>query len=96
VTGYVISPEAQIDLQDIFIFTLEEWGEAQAEKYLFELYSIFERLVAYPLMGRARPKLVEHLRSFPTGAHIVFYMIWNDQISIVRILHASRDVESIF
>jgi toxin ParE1/3/4 len=96
VTGYVISPEAQIDLQDIFDFTVVEWGEVQAEKYLYELYSVFERLVTFPMMGRARPKLVEDLRSFPLGAHIIFYLIWEDQIAIARVLHASRDVESLF
>jgi toxin ParE1/3/4 len=96
VTGYVISPEAEIDLQDIFDFTAEEWGEIQAEKYLYELFTVFDLLVLRPRIGRARSELVEELRSFPSGAHIIFYMMWNDQIAIVRVLHASRDVESLF
>ena len=94
-TDYVISPEAEIDLLDIFDFTVEEWGDAQAEKYLYELYTVFDRLVVRPMIGRARPEHGEDLRSFPSGAHVIFYFIWNDQVSIVRVLHASRDVESL-
>ena len=75
-SDYVLSPEAISDLQNIYDFTVGEWGEAQAEKYLNEIYAVFERLTQYPSIGRLRPELADGLRSIPIGAHVIFFMPW--------------------
>ena len=31
--GYALSPAAQADLSEIWDYTAEHWGEAQAERY---------------------------------------------------------------
>ena len=95
-SDYVLSPEAISDLQNIYDFTVGEWGEAQAEKYLNEIYAVFERLSQYPSIGRLRPELADGLRSIPIGAHVIFFMPWQNGIAIVRVLHGARDVESVF
>ena len=93
---YILSPEAIVDLQDIYDFTLDEWGEAQAEKYLNEIYSVFDRLTQHPNIGRLRAELSDGLRSTPVGAHVIYFMPWQDHLAIVRVLHGARDVESEF
>ena len=94
-SDYLLSPEAISDLQDIYLFTVDEWGEAQAEKYLNEIYVVFERLVQNAGIGRLRAELGEELRSIPTGAHVIFFHPLQSDVAIVRVLHGARDVEGV-
>ncbi len=95
-SDYLLSPEAISDLQDIYLFTIDEWGEKQAEKYLNEIYAVFDRLTQHHSIGRSRDELEAGLRSIPIGAHVIFFMLWQSDIAIVRVLHGARDVESVF
>lgn len=95
-SNYLLSPEKISDLQDIYLFTIGEWGEKQAEKYLDEIYAAFDRLTQHPSIGRSRGELSTGLRSFPIGAHVIFFMPWQNDIAIARVLHGARDVESVF
>lgn len=47
-----ITQRAERDLKDIYRYTVETFGHAQAEKYLRELDAVFEILGDYPNMGR--------------------------------------------
>ncbi len=87
---------ADQDLEAIFIYTEEEFGSDQAVKYLIELEDVFERLVVNPELGKERNEIKKGLRSFPSGAHIVFYRILTKHIRIVRVLHGSRDLPKHF
>jgi toxin ParE1/3/4 len=93
---YRLSPAAQADLRDIRIYTKTTWGEAQARKYLSELRSGLEKLADTPLMGKTREEIAQGLRSFPLARHIAFYRESSDGIEVVRVLHASMDVERQF
>ena len=93
---YILSPEAVSDLQNIYDFTVGEWGQTQAEKYLNEIYAVFERLVQNSGIGRLRTELSDGLRSIPTGAHIIFFLPLQSDVAIVRVLHGARDVADVF
>lgn len=89
---FEISLPADEDLEEIFIYTEEEFGTNQAVMYLTELEDAFEQLVGNPELGRERNEIKKGLRSLPAGSHIVFYRILSDRIRIVRVLHGSRDL----
>jgi toxin ParE1/3/4 len=46
-------------------------------------------------MGRSRPELATDLRSFPVGHYVIFDVPLPKGVEIVRVLHGSRDIESI-
>ncbi len=94
-TSYFLSSDADEDLQDIYAYDEEVWGAAQAAKYLRELYGIFGMVAANPGIGRSRHQLWEALRSFGHGSHVVFYMPWQAETAIIRVLHGARDIEAI-
>ncbi len=50
-SGFFLSKDAEEDLQDIYIFSDENWGEKQAEKYIFDLYAAFELIGENPKLG---------------------------------------------
>jgi toxin ParE1/3/4 len=47
-------------------------------------------------MGRRRDELAPGLRSFPAGRYVIFYLPLTDGVDIVRVLHGSRDIETVF
>lgn len=71
-------------------------GEKQARHYLAGLYEVFEYVAGSPGIGRARRELGEGIRSFPHGSHIVFYMPWQGEVAILRVVHGARDLEGLF
>jgi toxin ParE1/3/4 len=96
VTGYLLSIDAEEDLQGIFLFSEESWGEAQASEFIFGLFEVFEIIGDNPRIGRLRPELGDGIRSLPHASHVVFFMDWQGEAAIVRVLNKSRDLETLF
>jgi toxin ParE1/3/4 len=46
-----------------------------------------------PELGKCRDELYKGLRVYPSGKHLVFYLIMENGIDVVRILHGSMDVQ---
>lgn len=88
----ILSKAADIDLEDIFDYTLEEFGLDQAIFYVSGFDEVFGVISGNPEIGRERKEIREGLRSFSKERHVIFYRILNDHIRIVRILHGSRDL----
>lgn len=93
---YILSEIADKDLEDIFDYTLDEFGFDQAEKYLLEIEEIFQNLIVNPQLGKKRDEIKKGLYSFPKDNHIIFYRIFDNHIRIVRVLHGSRDIPKYF
>lgn len=49
-----------------------------------------------PLAGRNRPDLREGIRCFPYENYVVYYLAEPDGITVVRIIHGSRDHTRMF
>jgi toxin ParE1/3/4 len=96
VTSYELSAAADKDIEDIYDYAAQEYGEDQAEAYTLELEVFMDELVRSPEMGRRRDGIRIGLRSFPEGHHIIFYRILTDRIRVVRILHSRRDLRRVF
>ncbi|WP_396137967.1 type II toxin-antitoxin system RelE/ParE family toxin [Flavobacterium sp.] len=93
---YVLSLEADNDLEKIFDYTFEEFGFNQAVKYLDEIAKVFVKIINTPEMGRSRNEIKKSLYSLPIESHVVFYTIHTDHIRIVRVLHGAKDLPKSF
>ena len=83
---------ASADLRRLARETRAAWGAAQAAKYVAELRDGIKSLRELPLRFpefEAR----DGLRRMNSGRHAVFYLVREDQIEIVRVLHAASDLE---
>lgn len=89
---YILSQEADFDLEDIFDYTKEEFGLDQAVHYLTEINILFEKLILTPHAGRSRNEIKLGLYSIMVNQHIIFYRILTSHIRIVRVMHGSRDL----
>ena len=92
--GYRLTRLADEDLVGIASYTLEQWGEAQRDRYIRELFHQFDWIAQHPASCRrvdfVRPGLRKHLH--PSGRHAIYFRMGSDGVSeILRILHTSQD-----
>jgi toxin ParE1/3/4 len=94
VSRYVLSPAAQLDLEQIWDYTCDRWGEDQAEKYVREIERAIQRVVQNPMIGRACDEVRAGYRRHAVGSHTLYYRLAGaDGIDVVRILHQRMDVD---
>lgn len=86
--------DAKQDLIDIWIYTLGEWGESQADQYLDDLENNFILLAQQPLICRERSEISPPVRIHHHAHHLIVYTIADDGINIVRVLHENMDVKA--
>lgn len=86
-------PKANADLFDIWSFIAED-HIAAADAWIDKLDAQFFLLASHPLMGRERRELAKDLRSFPFGRYVIFYLPDTNGITVVRVLHSARDIET--
>ena len=86
--------EAKQDLIDIWLYTFNQWGEKQADKYLDELDAVLILLAEQPLICHERTEFSPPVRIHHYAHHLIVYAIIDDGINIVRVIHASMDIEA--
>jgi toxin ParE1/3/4 len=84
---------AESDLIGIWQYSSEEWGEAQADKYLDELDSGIRALAGNPELGIRRDYVRDGYRVLFVGSHAVYYTVTSTTIHVIRILHGRMDPE---
>jgi toxin ParE1/3/4 len=88
-----LRPKARSDIDAIWDYTVATWGVQQARHYVNGLRDVCTELADNPELGKCRDKLYKGLRVYPSGKHLVFYLIMENGIDVVRILHGSMDVQ---
>lgn len=89
---YVLSPMAEADLEDIWVYTAETWSAEQAETYTNDIINVFEELADGQKKGRPVEVREGYLKAL-VGRHAIYFQVRSDVIAIIRILHQSMDVE---
>ncbi|MGH2560925.1 MAG: type II toxin-antitoxin system RelE/ParE family toxin [Thermomicrobiales bacterium] len=89
-----LSPEADDDIAAIARYSAETWGSQQMAAYVDRLYATLDELVHFPGIGRVRDEIAPGLRSHPTGQHVAFYRVTDDELIVVRVVHSRRDAET--
>ncbi len=82
---------AEADLIEIWIYSYEQWGEAQAERYLDELENGINQLAAHPELGRRCDHIRQGYRAIQINRHIVYFKVTPSAIQVIRVLHARMD-----
>lgn len=91
---YLLSPAAQVHLEEIWDCTYDRWGVDQAEQYLRELQHAIDRAAANPRIGRACDEIRPGYRKLSAGSHTLFYRVTGEgTIDVVRVLHQRMDVD---
>ena len=94
-TPYLIAPRAQDDLDEIWSYIADD-SPASADRLIELFHEKFLLLSSQPLIGEARPQLAQDLRSFCAGNYVVLYRLLQRGIEIARVIHAARDIGTLF
>lgn len=84
--NYQLTNEAVLELENIYIYSIESFGKEQAQKYMTELHSTFELLADNPKLGRDCSHIKEGYRKHDHQRHSIYYKLANTSILIARIL----------
>jgi toxin ParE1/3/4 len=90
---YRTTRRADQDIIDIYVHGAAEFGVEQAERYHEGLISVFDLLAGNPLLARERTEFNPPVRLHPYQAHMIAYVIRDDGILIIRVLHGRQDWE---
>ncbi len=94
-TTYRLTPAAQNDLEDIWLYTAQQWSVAQADRYTDILEDTLEGLVFMPQMARERAEFEPPVRIHPSAEHLIVYRIEHDRLAVLRVLGAGQDWQAI-
>jgi toxin ParE1/3/4 len=96
--GFRILPEAEADLDSIWIYTAKQSSNIEIANRLID--TITDRmwlLGQQPHIGRRRDHdLRPGLRSFPVGEYIILYRVEGGDVLIQHVMRGSRDILEFF
>jgi toxin ParE1/3/4 len=85
------TPEADEDLRLLLADSFANWGEVQQAAYAERLSIAMGQILSHPHLGRSRDDLQPELRSLLAGHHLIYYLVDERTITVIRILHAKMD-----
>jgi len=88
-------PSAVADLDGISTYIARD-NPRRGLSFVTEIETSCRTWAENPLAGRDRSDLKEGIRCFPHGNYLVFYMPMGDGITVVRVIHGSRDHKRMF
>lgn len=91
-----ISVEAQKDLEEIWLYTYEEWSANQADRYFNLLMDEIEFICQNPKSGIDYGAIRKGYYKARVKSHFIFYKInkRRNEIEIIRILHQMMDIDN--
>jgi toxin ParE1/3/4 len=93
VSRLVLRPRAVRDIEQIWTYTAERWGAAQAERYVRSIRDLCAALASGERVGTDASDVRRSYRKIRAGRHVVFFRFQPDgSVEIVRILHERMDM----
>ncbi|WP_421852607.1 type II toxin-antitoxin system RelE/ParE family toxin [Novosphingobium sp.] len=88
--SYQIQQVAEERLAEIYAYTLDQWGDQQAERYLRGLFERFEAIAARLVPWRPIPGAFGQPGYFCRyESHFIYWRLLDDEtVGIVTVLHA--------
>jgi len=94
--SYKISLQASNDIENIWLYTFENWSLEQADRYVNLIFDEIEYLTDNPKSGKNFNHIRKNYRCSKVKSHIIFYRLVDKQkdIEIIRVLHQRMDLEN--
>ena len=94
--NYKIGQEASQDIENIWLYTFENWSIEQADRYFNLIMDEIEYLAENPKSGIDYGNVRKGYFRSRIKSHFIFYKInrKNEEVEIIRILHQRMDIET--
>jgi toxin ParE1/3/4 len=90
--NYELSAEAQNDIDQIYLYSFENFGEQQADQYFLELHTQLDVISEAPLRY---PEIMPPYRRCVFQSHDIYFRLEDGLLLIVRIL-GQQNLDLIF
>jgi len=87
-----LSEQATADLHSAYRYVAEH-DEKAAEALIQNLDEKLQHLTRFPFLGRERNSLSPSLRGLVVGEQIIFYIIKDEAITVIRVIHTHMDID---
>ena len=74
-------------METVWLYSLQEWGAEQTDRYVDDLTAAFELLTDNPKAGTQCENVRAGYRKYPVIRHIIYYRETSYGIEIIRVLH---------
>lgn len=92
---YKLSKAAQNDLEDIWLYTFENWHIGQADKYINLLIDEIEFIAENFEIARDFSHFRKGCCCSKAGSHIIFFRRnQHSETEVIRVLHQKKDIEN--
>ena len=88
----IFREQAINDLNEIWLYTVETWSLEQADKYYRQIIEGINSLSKNPQLGKHADQIRNGYRSYKVNSHRIFYVFTDQELDIIRILHAQMDL----
>ena len=97
-SGFRLSPEAESQLDTIWVYIARESGSINtAKRVIDQITERFWLLAQHPFIGGRRHDLRDGLRCFTAGNYVIIYAVEEDEtVAILYVFHGSQDIEHFF
>lgn len=95
--AHIVSAVAAAELDAIWHYIVTESGNPEVGDRVLQMFTDrFQLLAAHPHLGRklGLPFRAD-LRRFPVAAFVILYTTRNGRVTILRVVHGRRDLDSI-
>jgi toxin ParE1/3/4 len=91
-----LSVKASEDIENIWLYTFENWSLEQADRYVHLIFDEIEYLTQHPNSGKSYEHIRKNYRCSKVKSHLIFYRFQENQqtIEIIRVLHQRMDIEN--
>ncbi|HMS08032.1 MAG TPA: type II toxin-antitoxin system RelE/ParE family toxin [Pyrinomonadaceae bacterium] len=90
---YLITRKALADINEIWLYTAENWSIEQADRYYNLIFDEIEFIAKNFDLARDMGWLREGYRASKVKSHIVFFRkTLNGEVEVVRVLHERMDL----
>ena len=87
-----LTDRAFLDIEEIYAYSVEHWGEKTAERYLSQLEEALKLLEESPKLLLQKPEISERFKLYQTGSHWLICDVVGDDIYILTIKHLSMNL----
>ena len=90
-----ICEQALKDIENIWLYTLENWSVEQADRYYNLIFEEIEFICKNFNAGKSIEYIRKGYRYSKVKSHLIFYKESNsNEIEIIRVLHQNMDIEN--
>ena len=86
-----LTPKASQDLEDIWYYGYQHFGEEQADRYISKISGIFQIMSDNNIGTPPRPELGEYICALPVKRHMLYILQTDYDIIVIRILSQHQD-----